>query len=256
MNKEYLYINGKCVIYDENGAIKDNNGKVLTKEYTDKLDEILVQENIIEELENELEDVNKLINKNEMSMKSDKASMWICAGMLCIFPILFQQLLPHMITEEALTDLMTNSYARTLIQGLMLSLITIFGGGFVFGINKSCKEKKKKLNGNETKKEAIEKSLEKEKEKLVELERTKQKTTIDEKELENNICSKKVNDLQALRNLRDNLRVYYGFGYNRKKYERYLKAGKLDKKLQKYYSQEEIELIRENLEEGYTRKLK
>ena len=40
------------------------------------------------------------------------------------------------------------------------------------------------------------------------------------------MCSKKVNDLQSLRTLRDNLRAYYGCGYNRKKYERYLKLYK------------------------------
>ena len=251
MNKEYLYINGKCIIYDENGAILEDDGKLALKEYSDKFDEILVQENIIEALEDELDETNQLINKNEMSMKSDKASMWICGGMLCIFPILFQQLLPHMITEEALTDLMTNSYARTLIQGLLLSLNTIFGGGFLLGLYNSYNSKKRKLNGNTTKKDEIEKSLLKEKQKLEELEKIKQKTKLEEE-----MCSKKVHDLQALRNLRDNLRVYYGFGYNRKKYERYLKSGKLDKKLQKYYSQDEIELIKENLEEGYTRKLK
>jgi hypothetical protein len=75
MNKEYLYIDGKCVIYDENGAIKDENGKVLTKEYSDKLDEILVQENIIEELEDELENTNIKIEKNKKGIKGDKASI-------------------------------------------------------------------------------------------------------------------------------------------------------------------------------------
>lgn len=251
MNKEYLYVNGKCVIYDENGSIKDNDGKVLTKEYSDKLDEILVQENIIEALEDELDETNNLIDKNVKSMKSDKTSIWFCTGMLCSFPFLFQKLLPHMLTEASLLQLMSDSFARTLIQGLMLSLITIFGGGFVLGIYNSYKDKKRKLNGNKTKKEAIEKSLVQEKQKLEELEKTKQKTHLEEE-----MCSKKVNDLQSLRTLRDNLRAYYGCGYNRKKYERYLKAGKLEKKLQKYYSQDEIELIKENLEEGYTRKLK
>lgn len=251
MNKEYLYINGKCIIYDENGAILEDDGKVALKEYSDKLDQILVQENVIETLEDELDETNNLIDKNEKSMKSDKTSIWFCTGLLCLFPILFQQLLPHMITKESLAELMTNGHARTLIQGLLLSLNTILGGGFILGLYNSYKDKKRKLNGNKTKKEAIEKSLVQEKQKLEELEKTKQKTHLEEE-----MCSKKVNDLQSLRNLRDNLRAYYGCGYNRKKYERYLKAGKLEKKLQKYYSQDEIELIKENLEEGYIRKLK
>ena len=261
MNKEYLYIDGKCVIYDENGAIKEENGKVLTKEYSDKLDEILVQENIIEELEDELENTNIKIEKNKKQIKSDKASMWTCSAMLLSFPFLFQKLLPHMLTEESLLQLMSDSFAKMLIQGLMITIITIFGGGFVFGIHKSCKEKKRKLSGNETKKEAIEKSLEKEKQKLEELEKTKQKTTIDDKELENNICSKRVNYLHALLKLRDNLRAYYGCGYNIDKYQKYLQNGKLERKLAKYYTEEEIELIKNYLEEkqkeeGYSRKLK
>ena len=261
MNKEYLYINGKCVIYDENGTIKDNDGKILTKEYTDKLDEILIQENIIEALEDELDETNKLINKNKKSIKGDKSSMWICTGMLCSFPFLFQKLLPYMLTEESLLQLMSDSFARTLIQGLMLSLTTIFGGGFVLGINNSYKEKKRKLKGNETKKDAIEKSLEKEKEKLNELERTKQKTTIDKKELENDMCSKRINYLHELRKLRDNLRVYYACGYNEKKYRKYLEQGRINKKLKKYYTEEEIQMIKDHLEfkkaeEEYIRKLK
>ena len=65
MNKEYLYINGKCIIYDENGAILEDDGKVALKEYSDKLDQILVQENVIETLEDELDETNNLIDKNQ-----------------------------------------------------------------------------------------------------------------------------------------------------------------------------------------------
>ena len=67
--------------------------------------------------------------------------------------------------------------------------------------------------------------------------------------------------MHALLKLRDNLRVYYGCGYNIDKYQKYLQNGKLERKLAKYYTEEEIELIKNYLEEkqkeeGYSRKLK
>ena len=69
MNKEYLYINGKCIIYDQNGAILEDNGKIALREYTDNLDEILIQENMIESLEDELVETNKEIEKRKKISK-------------------------------------------------------------------------------------------------------------------------------------------------------------------------------------------
>ena len=47
MNKEYTYLNGKCIIEDENGNKR-------LEDYTDNIDDILIQENVIETLENDL----------------------------------------------------------------------------------------------------------------------------------------------------------------------------------------------------------
>ena len=76
MNKEYLYLNGKCVVYDQNGAIKDKEGKIDLKDYNSNFDEILVQENIIEELEDSLEETTKEIEKRKKLVKSDKHTIW------------------------------------------------------------------------------------------------------------------------------------------------------------------------------------
>ena len=48
MNKEYVYVDGKVVIEDEKGNKKIDN-------YTDNLDEVLIQENLIESLEQIIE---------------------------------------------------------------------------------------------------------------------------------------------------------------------------------------------------------
>ena len=90
----------------------------------------------------------------------------------------------------------------------------------------------------------IEKSLEKEKQKLKELEQTKTEDFLEEK-----IVSKDVNYLKRLIELREYLDLFYMCGYNKEKYERYLKSGKLEKKLEKnQFKKEKIELIKEYLE--------
>ena len=60
MNKEYTYIDGKVIVEDTEGNKKQ-------VEYSDKLDEILVQENLIENMEDrilELEEASQYYKKN------------------------------------------------------------------------------------------------------------------------------------------------------------------------------------------------
>ena len=67
MNKEYTYLDGKVIVEDE-------NGKKRVTEYSDKLDEILVQENLIEVMENKLSEVDKKIQNNDERLKRKKNS--------------------------------------------------------------------------------------------------------------------------------------------------------------------------------------
>ena len=46
MNKECIYINGNVLVEDENGRKKE-------MEYSDNIEEVLLQENLIEAMENE-----------------------------------------------------------------------------------------------------------------------------------------------------------------------------------------------------------
>ena len=68
MNKEYIYLDGKCIIEDDNG-----NQKV--EVYTNKTDEILMKENAIEMLEKEQDDTTKEIEKKEGQTKILKFSI-------------------------------------------------------------------------------------------------------------------------------------------------------------------------------------
>ena len=63
MNKEYVYLNGKCVVEDENGERR-------LEEYTDKTDEILVTENVIETLEADLEENRYELGKRKKLVKN------------------------------------------------------------------------------------------------------------------------------------------------------------------------------------------
>lgn len=254
MNKEYLYLDGKCIVYDENGAIKDQNGKIDLKEYSSNFDEILVQENIIESLENDLDETDKDIKKRKEAVKSNKSTTWFSAISFGTLPFIVQQLLKFLIGKEELLMLMsTNDAASIVIKGVTIVLTAVFGGVFTFSSYTSYKYNKKRLNGQLRKKEEIEKTIEKEKEKLEDLNKTREYA-----KLEENICSKKVSHLYRLTRLRDYLDIYYSCAFNREIFQKYLQANKLEKKLRKYYNDEEIELIRQELmkEEGYQRKLK
>ena len=47
MNKEYIYIQGKVIV-------KDENGTQTSLEYYDNLDKVLIQENLIESMEDKI----------------------------------------------------------------------------------------------------------------------------------------------------------------------------------------------------------
>ena len=140
---------------------------------------------------------------------------------------------------------------NTILKVVIISLSTLFGSLFATSTYSKYKTNKKRLLANESKKEAIEKSLVKEKEKLEELNKIQKPI-----ESEDNITSTKVEYLNKLKVLRNILEIYYQCGYNKNKYERYLQNGILEKKLSRYYTLEEIKLIREYLEEKKSTQVK
>lgn len=67
MNKEYVVTNDKVIVSNEKGNIKEISN-------SDKLDEILIQENIVEKIETEIDRFNELkrsINPNESHIRED-----------------------------------------------------------------------------------------------------------------------------------------------------------------------------------------
>ena len=240
MNKEYTYIDGKVIVEDENG-----NKKV--REYNNKLDEILVQENIIEAMEAQiliLEEESKFHKKN-----NPKRYIPI------IFPmgILTVAIVPSVLinfadSANAYTTIvntifgpMSKAAAFTLSMSVGAIPVVSFFEWLFYDQHKSSVKREKGVNSEL---EFLKKQIIIEKEKLANLQNEKTKT---EEKKEFKVV--KVNDIQKLKTLRNFLNLYFDLGYNGEKYYKYYLQDKLDRKLSGYYSDEEKEIAKEYLEE-------
>lgn len=237
MNKEYTYLNGECIIEDENGHKR-------LETYTDKTDEILVEENVIETLEKDLYEVRRKIEKEKNRAKSIKSSKWFNLTML-IMPIIAFQLTFRLLLGLNASETMMEMHPllTPVVKGIAVLFSITFGGlgfltSFIDGI-----DNKSNLRGLESGEEALERTLKEEKENLEKLNKEKQKQESSEKFFE-----KEVDDLETLRYMRNYIGLYYDCGVNRKRYEKYYQEGTLEKKLSKKYTKVGIELIKEWLE--------
>lgn len=237
MNKEYTYLNGECIIEDANGHKR-------LEEYTDKTDEILITENVIETLLDDSYKAKMKYEKEKVREKNIKSSKWFNLAML-ITPIVAFQLVFRLLLGPGAAEIMMEMHPllTPFVKGLAVFFSITFGGisflsTFVDGI-----ENKRSIRGLESKKEALDKTLEEEKQYLEELNREKQKQELPERFFE-----KEVDDLETLRDMRNYIELYYDCGVNRKKYEKYYQEGTLEKKLSKHYTPEGIKLIKEWIE--------
>ena len=239
MNKEYIYLDGKCIIEDDNG-----NQKV--EVYTNKTDEILMKENAIEMLEKEQDNTTKEIEKKEGQTKILKFSIYFNAIMsLLILPI--TQLLIRILIGPNAAQLMAseNPLVLDFLKGFLISITTLYATGSMYSSYHSYKNNNKSIKGLYNKKKELDKTLEEDR---IELQKLHEEKQIEKSETY--FYKKEFCNLELLRKLRNYLNLYYDCGYNREKYQKYLEQGKLDKKLRRYYNEHGIELIKENLEEN------
>lgn len=240
MNKEYTYLNGECIVEDEYGRKK-------LVEYTDKTEEILIQENVIETLENDSYKSKMKYVKEQTREKNIKSSKWFNLTMLVLPIVAFQGTFRLLLGPNASEVMMEMHPLLTpIVKGIAIFFSAAFGGlayltSYFDGI-----ENKRKLRGLESKKEALEKTLEAEKQHLEELNREKQKQESSEK-----FFTKEVDDLETLNDMRNYIELYYDCGVNRKKYEKYYQEGTLEKKLGKRYTPAGIKLIKEWLDQKF-----
>ena len=244
MNKEIIYLNGKCVVEDE-------NRKRRVEDYTDKTEEILVTENIIETLESDLEDNRYELGKRKKSVKNGKFDIIFTAVSFALIPPAIQLLLVFLLGPGASLMLAQPSFLLPFLKVFILSVTALFGGMLTYSSYSSYRKNKRKISGLLSEKKAIEETLDQEKAHLIDLQQEKKKVVASEEYFE-----KEVPDLEELRDLRNYLNLYYDCGYHKEKYGRYLQNGKLEKNLGKYYNEKGLELIEGYLEEqGYSRRL-
>lgn len=107
MNKEYTYIDGKVIVEDTEG----NKRQV---EYTDNLDEILVEENRIEMLDNKIKTLEEESMKYNNNSKYNKIYPWFVLSIFTLMPTLCFKVLFPMIFGSNIVDSATKElYIRT-----------------------------------------------------------------------------------------------------------------------------------------------
>lgn len=237
MNKEYIYIDGKVIIEDENG-----NKKV--GEYTDKTEEILIRENLVETMENRINELERELNETKENNKPYiPVILPTVIFTFAVFAPILYILLGIDITAISSTIFgPMNEFVLTIgvVGSLMLPLTTLME----WQLYRQDKHEKNSRRGKVSEHEYLTKQIIIEKEILDEL-KLEQTKTDENREFE----VKKVDDLEILKILRSHLNLYNDLGYNGKKYYKYLEQGKLEEKLQDHYNEYGVELAREYLEE-------
>lgn len=228
MIDKYIYHKGDILIYDENNTLTE-------REYCDNIDDILVQKNKIEEIE-------KQISKYEERLKSlnyVKKKRYIPRCFLSIvilFPILLKLLLYFISFGDSFAKrvLFEISYGFSIFIGGILELTD-------YGKYKNSIFTKQSYI---TSLDFLYKQLKLEKEKLKTLE---QNNTRIKENYETRVV--KVNDIKELKRLRRMIDLYCNIGFNIDIYNKYYSNNNLEDKLDGEYSEEEISLIRDYLEE-------
>lgn len=238
MNKEYIYNGGNITVIDENGSARP-------VEYSDNLEEILIQENIIEDIENK-------ITKLEQDLKNNKENN--------------RPYIPYIVPSAILGLIITKIVANPLL-GIDATLMvdTIFGtinnSTLIIGVvgalmlplttimeilsYKKNKHWKKSRRAEVAEYEYLQKEIKIQKDKLEELKKDKTKT--------NNISEfrvEKVNDSERLNSLKSWIILYSNLGYSIEEYYKLLKKGELEEQLtSKGYTELACERAKEYIEE-------
>lgn len=239
MHKGYVYTDGKVIISDENGNHTQS-------EYYDNLDKVLVQENVIEEMESRIKKLTKETKKYpEAKKRYIPIYLYIALGGILIAPPLLLLALTGTNPYLSSMDTVFGSINQVLFFTLTTGAVGLpFGSLFTLFDYSNFRDRAKRGKGLNSELEFLKLQIEKEKKTLVSLQEEK---TRDKENTE--FRATQVNDKQQLEALRRYLELYYVLGYDEKKLSRLYQQGRLDKKLQKYYDEKEIELAKKYLEE-------
>lgn len=250
MNKGYIYVNGTIVVANEKGEPK-------IAEYSDNLDEIFVQQNLVETMESELHKITnekKRIQNKPIYFDLKTTLLLTLSCLLVIFG------LPKLIYSglgDKIVDTIFGLIHRSMHMSLcILPLISITGAGFVIIGNVLKKDRKSKVNGYEIQIQFLTKQLEEEKEKLNQLIASKETKNLLNNMTRNNEKSIIVDDKEQLQALRTALMECYDLGYNEKPHlKAYIKGDLEDMLITKGYTNSGILLAKEYLGEKAKQKV-
>ena len=239
MNKEYTYIDGKVILRDDNG------NQTLT-EYYDNLDDVLIQENLIETMENEIEKSNnkylELSNETKGCKKTNLTKKVILPHAILTIIALFIPAILELLIPVPLSSTIIPNF-KVWLTAFSFVLTQMLVTPMTLQNYSSYNESLKKKNGIQTELKHLNEQLMKEKQKLQSLieNKTKQKENKEFRVV-------KVNDLEQLKELRNNIAFYYDLGYNQEKFYKYFERDNLDKKLNSYYTEEGVKEAKEYIE--------
>ncbi len=246
MNNKFIVINDKAVIVDENANITVIN-------YQDNIQKLLQKENQLKEIEDlnleVREKIAKLSNQNT-SLLDVFMPLIIDAGVITIVPFLYNLCTNWQgaeITQSIFGDIRSD-LAFTISNAIMFTPLCFW---LSYRTLKQKSNDINKLNALKAMEIYIDNKL---KEELIRLDELKK----------DNSCSNLYTDSEEIVVERDdeffdefNKRsgLYYATGYKQLKYEKYAKKGILDKKLSKYYTDEEVKEVKGILKElNYNKK--
>ena len=240
MNKEYIYL-------DEKAIIRNENGEKEPIKYYNELDKVLEQENLIESIENKITNLERKKN-NTRVMSTLFALIPVLMGFITPIISVFLLSLCGVITTPYTS--ITDTIFGPMMHGPFMTAAISIPTGIMFGLPITIinfmqrAQDKKHLIGLENELNYLNKSLNIEKEKLDELNKNK---SYEHQNKDFRIV--KIND-EAIKNLDTKLKLCYACGYNGKKYYKlYKKHNKLPKEFVETFKNGEIEIIKEFLEE-------
>ena len=240
MNKEYVYSNGKVLVRDE-----IDNTKIMN--YSDNIDEVLVQENIIEELEKRKQKLEKnmryFVKKPSITKSFLSAIMMTLIFLISVFGIS---------RFFGMNEIMTNSVFGLITEETFMlisgaSIVLILSSWLFLASYWTQKTEYKTQKGEKVELEFINALLKIEQEKLENLRKIAKEQVMNQP-IEDLTVSKV--DLGKLKLLRDWLWFYKELGSNEDKYLKYYEKGTLLEKLNKSgFSQSEIDFAKMYIEE-------
>lgn len=235
MNKNYIINDGKVIVIDEDG-----NNKIV--EYTDNINEVLAQENLVEYIENEIQKYE--YNKKEHERLKKEFPKYFKKHDVYIPKFIITGILLHLIMGIIGGIGNIENFLMPLLGSLVLteSFVCIPFEGIMYS---KYKDGTRKTLMKEIEYEELKKTLVKEKEKLEELRTVKEKNlSINELKTEN------VNDKEKLNELLDKLYLYRCLSDNIKYYYKRYENDKLESYFNDHnFSIEQMSLISSFLEE-------